>query len=391
MTNTRKGNVTMGKYDWIEQLDFQKFAMPFTVKRDADYFPKLTELLNDFASSIENNGAKSNIVASIKDYVQNIITSIELYYQGNLVDAQLLINKMIAEFGDDAPAVTDINSSIAFPGGGPNYSEVQFFRARLSENVVEFSAKEMLHIPFNLRHIVKSERFSIPGLPCLYLGNSSYVCWAEMGCPADHRFNVAPVILDNSQRVLNLTVSISNLLAFSEESSAMTEENAEKYVINLLKLMILTFCTSYKVEEANRNFKSEYILPQMIMLACKSRNLDGITYYSKQIPYEGFACTVGVNLVLFATYNGEESLSSICDHLEVGTAFNFALFKQLLHCQTYKEYNLRILSSPYINNIGTRSHWFPYQETQFFEFDKYLFANWNRIKAYDEALSNLKC
>ena len=62
MTNTRKGNVTMGKYDWIEQLDFQKFAMPFTVKRDADYFPKLTELLNDFASSIENNGATSNIV-----------------------------------------------------------------------------------------------------------------------------------------------------------------------------------------------------------------------------------------------------------------------------------------------------------------------------------------
>jgi len=52
----------MGKYDWIEQLDFQKFAMPFTVKRDADYFPKLTELLNDFASSIENNGAASNIV-----------------------------------------------------------------------------------------------------------------------------------------------------------------------------------------------------------------------------------------------------------------------------------------------------------------------------------------
>ena len=379
----------MGLYDWIKQLDFQKFAMPFKVKRDSDYFPCLKNLLLTFVSDIKTHGASSKIVSIINDYTQRIIASIELYYQGNLVDAQLVINDIISEFGDKAPAVTDINSSIAFPGGGPDYSEVQFFRARLSENVVEFSANEMLHIPFNMRHIVKSERFSIPGLPCLYLGNSSYACWVEMGCPADHRFNVAPLILDNSQRVLNLTVSMSNLFAFGEELSAMTEDDAENHVIDLLKLMILTLCTSYKVEEANRNFKSEYIIPQMIMLACKSRNLDGITYYSKQISYEGFACTVGVNLVLFATYNGEESLSSICDHIEAGTSFNFAMFKQLLPCQTYKGYNLRISSSPYINSVGTKNHYFPYDETQFFEFDKYLFANWKRIKSFEEALSNL--
>ena len=380
----------MCKYNWIEQIDFQKFSTPFTVKRDNDYFPSLKEMLFEIVSEIETNGATSKIVSSIRDYTEKIIRSVELYYQGNLVDAQLIVNKMLADFDDAAPAVTDINSSIAFPGGGPDYTEVQFFRARLSENVVEFSANDMLHIPFNMRHIVKSERFSIPGLPCLYLGNSTYACWVEMGCPADHRFNVAPVILDNSQKVLNLTVTIGSLYAFKEEVLNMSEEDAEKHIIDLLKLMILTFCTSYKVSDGNRNFKSEYILPQMIMLACKSRNLDGITYYSKQIPYEGFACTVGVNLVLFATYNGEEALSEICDHLEIGTAFNFAMFKQLLPCQMYKEYNLRIMSSPYINNVGTKSHWFPYRETQFFEFDKYLFANWSRIKSYEAALSCLE-
>ena len=110
------------------------------------------------------------------------------------------------------------------------------------------------------------------------------------------------------------------------------------------------------------------------MLACKRRKLDGITYYSKQIPSELLACNVGVNLVLFAKYNGEESLSEICQHLEVGTSFNFALFKQLLPCQLYKTYELRALSTPYINNVGTKNHFFPYTETQFFEFDKYLFG-----------------
>ena len=47
-------------------------------------------------------------------------------------------------------------------------------------------------------------------------------------------------------------------------------------------------------------------------------------------------------------------------------------------CQLYKTYELRALSTPYINNVGTKNHFFPYTETQFFEFDKYLFANWHR-------------
>ena len=380
----------MGKYPWIEQINFQRIAMPFTVRRDKDYFPELKALLFDFITEIQTNGASSKIVADIKDYTKKIIASIELYYQGNLVEAQLIINKIITEFGDAEPAISDINSSMAFPGGGTDYSEVQFFRARLSENVVEFSANEMLHIPFGMRHIVKSERFSIPGLPCLYLGNSSYACWVEMGCPADHKFNVAPIVLDNSQRILNLTASMSTLYELNEKLGEMEDPNAEKHMINMLKLMVLTFCTSYRVNEGNRNFKSEYILPQMIMLACKSRGLDGIAYYSKQIPYEGFACNVGVNLVLFATYNGEESLSSICEHLESGASINFAMFKQLLPCQTYKDYPLRIQSSQYINNIGTKSHWFPYCETQFYQFDKYIFANWSRTKDFEDSLSLLE-
>lgn len=255
----------MSIYPWIEKIDFQKFAMPLVVKIDNEYYPGIVEKLADLVFELERCGASDKIVLAVKEYRKKIISSIILYYQGDLVDAQLIVNEMLDEFNDAAPAITDINSSIAFPGGGPDYSEVQFFRARLSENVVEFSSEDMLHIPFNKRHIVKSERFSIPGLPCLYLGNSSYACWVEMGCPADHRFNVAPILLDNTQKVLNLTVSISALYAFNESENTLSESENENYVISLLKLFVLTLCTSYKVEETNRNFKSEYILPQMLM------------------------------------------------------------------------------------------------------------------------------
>lgn len=65
----------MGLYDWTEQLDFQKFAMPFKIRRDVDYFPNLKNLLLAFVSDIEAHGAANKIVAAINDYTQKIIAS----------------------------------------------------------------------------------------------------------------------------------------------------------------------------------------------------------------------------------------------------------------------------------------------------------------------------
>lgn len=370
----RKEHNNMSNYDWIEQFDNTGLTTPFKVKYDNEYFPALKSMLSDLIKRFKAAGLDESIIEIIDNYKEKIVNSIEMYYCGNLVGAQTIVNEIIDEFSE-APAITGINDSIAFPNNG---REIQFFRARLSDNVIDFPATEMLHIPFNKRSIVKSERFSIPGLPCLYLGNSSYACWIEMGCPADHRFNVSPIVLDNTQRVLNLTVTLGDLYNFNEGDTKCSKEQMDYYLINLLKLMILTFSTSYKIDEQNRNFKSEYILSQMIMLACKSKGLDGITYYSKQASSEAFACTVGVNLVLFATFNGEECLSSICEHIKIGDSYNFSMFKQLLPCQTYKGYDLSVMCSPYIRNIGSMKRQIPYDETMFYEFDKYLFANWDK-------------
>ena len=42
---------------------------------------------------------------------------------------------------------------------------------------------EMFHIKYELRGKVQTQRCSFPGLPCLYLGCSSYVCWLELNRP----------------------------------------------------------------------------------------------------------------------------------------------------------------------------------------------------------------
>ena len=73
---------------------------------------------------------------------------------------------------------------------------------------------------------------------------------------------------------------------------------------------MLTISTSYKITERERNFKSEYVIPQLLMLSCKKLNLYGVAYYSKQLEDDRFADHACVNLAVFANFNGEKKISN---------------------------------------------------------------------------------
>ncbi len=363
---------------WMSVLEDNELIIPCRINWDCDYFPILKKNFTFLIDGLKLHNAPECLIKISENYISDILSAIDCYYKGNIIKSHSIIANLIDDCcADNEYAITNINDSIAFPYvTEPAKSEVQFFRARLNESVEDYPAKEMLHIPFINRSIVKSERFSIPGLPSLYLGNTSYVCWLEMGRPTDFRFNVSPVLLDNSQKIFNLTVTLQNF--YNAIDLEVSNKEIEQKLSKLMKIYLLNYATSFNVSEQNRNFKSEYIISQMIMLACKNKGLNGITYHSKKVSHDIFASILGVNLVLFADYNGERDYSSICDHIENGDSFNYSMFKQLLPSLNYKDYCLRIDASAYIKNIGTFTRQFPYRETQFYMFDKYLFANWDR-------------
>ncbi|MFW8247620.1 hypothetical protein ACOIDW_27415, partial [Klebsiella pneumoniae] len=56
------------------------------------------------------------------------------------------------------------------------------FRVRKSDTPLS-EREEIFHIPFTERQNVSAQRYSVAGLPCLYLGTSLYVCWQEMNKP----------------------------------------------------------------------------------------------------------------------------------------------------------------------------------------------------------------
>lgn len=362
----------MKKFSWLNDINREAYKTPVLVKNDKDYFPHLKTKITSFISDVKKYESDKHIVSEIEDYSNNIVLSLEQYYKGNIMQAQETVKKLLSSFSS-APAVTSVNECIGLFHSKEN-DKIQFFRARLSENVTSFKAKDMLHIPFSNRDKIKSERFGVPGLPCLYLANTSYCCWLEMGSPAEHKLNVSPFELDNTFKILNLNVSFGLLRAAIEELE-YNAKNDSSFIIDLFKLFLLTLSTSFRVESKDRYFKSEYILSQLIMLAAKDMGIDGISYLSKQADDDMFAIVSGINVVLFATYNGEENLSAICEHIKTDDSFNYYMFNQLLPSMLYKEYELSVSWSPYINTIGRMDRQIPYNETKYYEFDKYIFAN----------------
>lgn len=67
------------------------------------------------------------------------------------------------------------------------------------------------------------------------------------------------------------------------------------------------------------------------------------------------------------------------------------MFNQLFHSITYKEYDMRINSTGLINNIGSYKRQYPYYETCFYNFDKFLFSSWKDKESIEwgNALSNV--
>lgn len=100
---------------------------------------------------------------------------------------------------------------------------------------------------------------------------------------------------------------------------------------------------------------------------------DGIAYYSRRVDNEVFALCA-INLALFVDYVGE--YSAMIKHIKIDDAFNYALYKQLNNSLKYKEYRLRSTDTGYITNIGSFERQYPYRETDFYDFDKFLFTTW---------------
>ena len=356
------------RLDWLQNGFISKdLYAPFKVKKDSDYYSDLKKRYNLLKVNAKTANADNESISIIDSYTNRVLKALRHYYKGHISTTHSIIKKIVKETAVNRLALARLYSSDAFPG--EKTKELQFFRARINNQAIPYEAKDMLHLPFNMRGKTGNYRFSLPGIPSLYLGNTSYACWLELGRPTEHDFVVSPVVLDGTQNIFNLVVS-------NREYYYLNDFEPDK-VHCWLKLMILMIASSYVIEEEGRTFKSEYIISQSIMLACNELGYDGVAYYSKRVEDQVFA-QAAINLALFSVYEYNKEYAKICEHIKVGNSFNYSLFKQLGKASANTTYELRCLRTGIINNIGSYERQYSYADTDFCRFDKFLFSDWKK-------------
>lgn len=110
----------------------------------------------------------------------------------------------------------------------------------------EFSENEMYHVPFEKNYLVSNERFSISGLPSLYLGESSYVCWEELGRPTLENVTLAIFRIKQYLKIIDLTYDGNSISEFPLKHC-------------------LYLASTISVLHKDAPFKPEYIIPQLLL------------------------------------------------------------------------------------------------------------------------------
>ena len=349
----------------------ENYRFPKMINKDSDYFEEVLKFMDILIDDLTSNGIDQTYVEIAREYknlFQNVLTK---YYEGKIVDAYNIIDDLIKEYKKNRIIFSKLSKSFSFNYyviENKKWDEFVFFRARTGNIENENKKNVLKHTPFDMISKIGSYRFSIPGQPCLYLGTTSYVCWLEMGKPSDKDFNAGCLLLNKDYEILNLA---TDLRVFFEALSFLKEESDKQM---MFKSYLLSQVTSFCIKEEERKFKSEYIISQLITLACKSNDIEGISYISKRVSSNVFGHNICMNLALFIPYEHGTKYSHMMEtEMKIGLPVNYAYFDKLKRAPL----NLPIEpfdyeNSPYSTPIGDFENQNPYKETHFYDFDKYL-------------------
>lgn len=225
----------------------QAYRIPISFDKD-DMKVELSNLLTSYIKDLEANGARPDTVDKVKSFRRSCANTMRNYLKGIHSLAYKNFSNAVAHLGlDESPLLTS------------TIGDTALYRARINDDDEgDFDEHQMFHIPLNKRGIVTSQRYSSPGLPCLYLGTSVYTCWMEMGRPSFDSFQVAMFKpRDPSAKIIDLSRIPQRLDEFRKEPWFSEEEY-------LLYWPLLAAC-SIKVRNRKETFKPEYIFPQFFL------------------------------------------------------------------------------------------------------------------------------
>lgn len=366
-----------------------EFELPIVIKNDNEYQAELESILNKYLVHMKKvKGIELEIIQDLEDDINEICECINLYYQADFSKAKEKIFNVLKKYVNDQFIVSDLNKSYAFRGmanfrvnmsiyendknaqmqyDNMNQPILSFFKARNSVNQME--RQGMLHIPFDKRSLIATQRFSMPGIPCTYFSTSSLGCWTEMNMPDKDTFWVSSYIIEKEIKVLNLCIQQQQI---NGACSLINTQKEFDFAMQMIKIWPLVCATSFKVLEKDRNFKSEYIISQLIMQCIKELNIDAIAYISKKM-VDNLAYPQCVNLAIPAIPIEPGSYGEIKKYIKITDPMTLGQFTKIRNINiTSQSYVNKIFGEGYNGTVELMGEMINYSQSKFGAFDNYL-------------------
>lgn len=251
------------------------FTLP-KIRDCKEYFPEyVNTYLKKYINFLSENKVKNKIIDTINEYTKDIYACLIEYYCGQHNSSIYFLKKAINYIN-----LADICHII---------DEDVFYRARKpNDTKTKLSNSQMFHVPFEKRYLVSTQRYSYPGLPCLYLSSSYKMCCDELK-NWDNKLNIALIEKNRFKKI-----SVLDLYFFEKFNfEILTTEEFEKFVLT----WPLIACCSFAYENTeNMQFRPDYIIPQLLLEYIIDINADnaingindqvyGIKYHSVLKPF----------------------------------------------------------------------------------------------------------
>jgi hypothetical protein len=312
--------------------DFQESLRRLSQSKSERFEDVISDFQNNFLNELEflnpidecnyHKGLHTNtkgIATRFKSEIDNLNDITEFCNNIRSIYLQWIKGKTIAS----ANALKSLLDSKLLMKSTDKVNKSIFFRGRKSSSIL--TVDELFHIPFNKRHLIGNQRYSITGQPLLYLGLSPIDVVYELRQSIKQLENIYFCSFvhatDEQHWVLDITNPypdfFSNYEILSNEDIPLTQFNDQLDTeSDFYKFILTQFCSFRRSRWTETGvFAEEYVLPQLLSEVLRENSFSGILFSSTRVDskvcYSKAKFHVNrhrENLALFTSYNDTENI-----------------------------------------------------------------------------------
>lgn len=275
-------------FDSFLRQTFDKYLQHVSAIDDTE-FPSICTEIKNSRDKIEQ--LSENIVAAVKHYLGGYPYPAYKEIENSM--GNVAIERLFSRLSQSTRAG-------GFPGEAELFLECvlhpPLYRIRSDKTLAANkrpSRRDIFHVPFEQRHKVRNQRYSIAGLPCLYLGSSIWICWEELNRPELDSIWISRFRLSTEVTVLDFQfppalawhlfgVALRNK---NQQGQALPQEFRDRFDEGFIASYVLCWpllaACSVRVESRIGSFFPHYIVPQMVLQwVTKEQRVNGIRYFS---------------------------------------------------------------------------------------------------------------